>query len=95
MLKITIEREADRATLRLEGKLAGPWVDELERSWHAIRDHTENQTVIVDLCDVTFVDAEGRKVLTWMCERGAQFRTLGCMTKGIVEEIVQECGGPK
>ena len=95
MLKITIAGDQDLATLKLEGKLVGPWVHELERCWHTIRDNSDDRAVIVDLCDVTFVDAEGRKLLTWMCGQGAQFRTLGCMTKGIVEEIVQECGRPR
>jgi hypothetical protein len=90
MLKITIETAPNTATLILEGKLAGPWVDELERSWLALRDNAEHKLVMVDLCDVTFVDAEGRKLLTWMYEQGARFRTFGCMAKGIVEEIVQE-----
>ena len=90
MLKITIEMALNTATFILEGKLAGPWVDELERSWLALRDNAEHKLVMVDLCDVTFVDAEGRKLLTWMYEQGARFRTFGCMAKGIVEEIVQE-----
>ncbi len=29
MLKITIDIEGERATLELEGRLAGPWVQEL------------------------------------------------------------------
>lgn len=91
MLKITIENSADVATFVLEGKLAGPWVDELERIWLALRHDSPNKLVMVDLCEVTFVDAEGRKLLTWMYEEGARFRTLGCMAKGIVEEIVREC----
>jgi hypothetical protein len=94
MLKITIETALSTATLKLEGKLVGPWVDELERSWHAVRDDSENRPVMVDLCDVTFVDAEGRKLLSWMHQQGARFTTRGCLAKGIVEEIVQECSRP-
>ena len=89
MLKITIETALHTATLKLEGQLAGLWVDELERNWFAVRDNFANKRVMVDLCDVTFVDAEGRKLLTWMYDQGARFRTFGCMAKGIVEEIVQ------
>ena len=91
MLKITTETALHTATLKLEGQLAGPWVDELERSWFAVRDNIANRLVMVDLCEVTFVDAEGRKLLAWMHGQGARFRTLGCMAKGIVQEIVQEC----
>jgi anti-anti-sigma regulatory factor len=90
MLKITIDNAMNAATLKLEGRLAGPWVGELERSWHAVRDDSGDKPVMVDLCEVTFVDAEGRKLLSWMYEQGARLRTFGCMAKGIVEEIVQE-----
>jgi anti-anti-sigma regulatory factor len=90
MLKITIDNTMNAATLKLEGRLAGPWVEELERSWHAVRDDSGDKPVMVDLCEVTFVDAEGRRLLSSMYEQGARLRTFGCMVKGIVEEIVQE-----
>lgn len=90
MLKITIDNALNAATLKLEGRLAGPWVGELERSWHAVKDDSRDKPVIIDLCEVTFVDAEGRKLLSWMYGRGARLRTFGCMVKGIVDEIVQE-----
>ena len=89
MLKITIHNSTNAATLSLEGRLAGPWVEELERSWQAVRDDSPDKPVIVDLCDVTFVDAEGRKLLSRMYEQGARLRTFGCMVKGVVEEIVR------
>jgi hypothetical protein len=90
MLKITIDNAMNAATLKLEGRLAGPWVGELERSWRAVKDDSRDKPVMVDLCEVTFVDTEGRKLLSWMYEQGARLRTFGCMAKGIVEEIVQE-----
>ncbi len=90
MLKITIDNAMNAATLKLEGRLSGPWVGELERSWHAVADDSGDKPVTVNLCEVTFVDAQGRKLLSSMYERGARLRTFGCMAKGIVEEIVQE-----
>ncbi len=89
MLKITIYNSTNAATLNLEGRLAGPWVEELERSWRAVKDNSPEKPVIVDLCEVTFVDAEGRKLLSSMYEQGGRLRTFGCMAKGIVDEIVQ------
>ena len=92
MLKITIHNTTNTATLNVEGKLAGPWVDELERSWRAVKDDSPEKPVIVDLCDVTFVDAKGRILLSSLYEQGACLRTFGCMVKGVVEEIVQAHG---
>jgi len=89
MLKITIHNSTNAATLNVEGRLAGPWVAELERSWRAVKDDSPDKPVIVDLCEVTFVDAEGRRLLSSMYEQGARLRTFGCMAKGIVDEIVQ------
>ena len=89
MLKITIHNSTNAATLNLEGRLAGPWVDELERSWRAVKDDSPDKPVIVDLSDVSFVDAEGRKLLSSIYEQGARLRTFGCMAKGVVDEIVQ------
>jgi len=90
MLKITIDNTVNAASLKLEGRLAGPWVEELERTWRAIKDDSRDKPLTVDLCEVTFVDAKGRELLSWMYEQGARLRTFGCMAKGIVDEIVQE-----
>lgn len=90
MLKITTERDRDGVRFRLEGKLTGPWVDELERSWYAALEAAVGGCILVDLAEVTFIDVEGKKLLSWMNEQGAQFRCTGCMTKGIVEEIQRE-----
>jgi len=89
MLKITIHNSANAATLNLEGRLAGPWVEELERSWRGVKDGSPDKPVIVDLCEVTFVDAEGRRLLSRMYEQGARLRAFGCMVKGVVDEIVK------
>lgn len=90
MLRITAERDPDGIHFKLDGKVAGPWVDELERSWYAATEAAEGGRVLVDLSEVTFVDAEGKKLLSWMFRRGAEFRCTGCMTRGIVEEIKRE-----
>ena len=91
MLKITVEHSAKTAILKLAGKLAGPWVDELDRTWLEVSTRADNSEVLLDLCDVTFVAPEGRKQLTKMCEQGATFKASGCFGKGIVDEIIRSC----
>jgi len=93
MLKITTREDVDGLRFKLEGKVAGPWVDELERSWHVAAGSAKAGRVLVDLSEVTFVDVEGKKLLRWICEQGAEFICAGCMTKGIVEEIKRERPG--
>ena len=36
MLRITVTTRPDGATVALEGRLAGPWVDELRACWRSL-----------------------------------------------------------
>jgi len=89
MLKITLKREDGTSTLLLEGKLAGPWVGEVQGSWEAAR--AEGQKISLDLNGVTFIDAEGKALLTKLHQEGAILISRGCLTRAI---IAQACGEP-
>ncbi len=91
MLRITIENNLEAAAIKLEGKLRDAWVDELERTWYVVRSGNSRKSILLDLCDVTFIDAEGTKLLTWMCGEGATFKASGCVMKETVQEIKREC----
>jgi len=87
MLRITIDKNSRATTLRLEGRLTGPWVDELERTWRSLTADPADGRVSVDLTDVTFVGEEGKKLLEAMYGEGAKLKASGCVTRRIVEEI--------
>ena len=87
MLKITAQTDVTRTTFELEGKLAGPWVQELEGCWQ--RAVIADQPVRVMLKAVTFIDDAGRGLLAEMHRQGAELVAEGCMTKAIVEEITR------
>ena len=87
MLRITLEKNSQSTTLRLEGRLTGPWVDELERAWRAVTADPTDGRVSVDLTDVTFVGEDGKKLLEAMYREGAKLRASGCATRRLVEEI--------
>jgi hypothetical protein len=91
MLKITISTNRGTTTVKLEGKLAGPWVPELEQVWRAALIDPACKPIIVDLCAVTSIDAKARELLTRICCRGARFKTAGFFVKSIMEEINGEC----
>jgi len=91
MLKINTQDDGATITFELEGKLAGPWVDELKHCWQ--RAVTDDRPVRVVLKMVTFIDAAGRRLLTDMHRRGAELVAQGCMTKAIVEEIKRKGEG--
>jgi hypothetical protein len=96
MLKITTQSDAQGTTLLLEGRLAGPWVEELDRCWHLItnvatdvRAPSQQSAVVVDLTGVTFITPEGKALLTRMYQHGATFHAVGCLTSCIVDEIMK------
>jgi anti-anti-sigma regulatory factor len=95
MLKITGQRDAalDSMSLRLEGKLAGPWVEELHSYWRQISGNQQSGAVI-DLTGVTFIDADGKALLTKLWQQGVELRATGCLTRCIIEEITKaDCAG--
>jgi len=91
MLRITTENNSEGAAIKLEGKVAGAWVGELERTWYAVARIHSPKVILVDLCDVTFIDDEGKKLLRWMCGEGASFKTRGCVATSVVQQIKHEC----
>jgi hypothetical protein len=90
MLRITANDNPRVITFRLEGRLEGPWVDELERCWRGLLDDASRPTVCVDLTDVTYIDAAGKARLARMHEQGAEFIAGDCVTKAVVAEIAGE-----
>jgi hypothetical protein len=88
MLKITTQTDATRTSFELEGKLAGPWVQELASCWQQAV--TGGRQVKVLLKAVTFIDGGGRKLLADMHRQGVELVAEGCMTKAIIEEITEK-----
>jgi anti-anti-sigma regulatory factor len=88
MLKITQQRDVSSVLFMLEGRLAGPWVKELETCWRQFLASSQSHAV-VDLTGVTFVDTDGKALLTSMWQQGAELRAAGCLTRCIVEEITK------
>jgi hypothetical protein len=86
MLKITTQTDPERTILELEGKLTGPWIQELADYW---RRCCFDRPLRVLLCAVTFIDNEGKELLAEMHRHGTELVAEGCMNKAIVEEIKQ------
>ena len=89
MLKITTRREAGVLVFQLEGRLAGPWVQELELCWRSALDTRQSDPVRVDLSAVTFIDADGKALLGQMYQERAELIASGCLNRCIVEELIQ------
>lgn len=77
-------------TLRLEGRVAGPMVDELSRTWHLLAPSLGRKKLVIDLHDLIFIDKAGVAVLAQIHSRtGAQFRADTPLTKYFAEEAMK------
>lgn len=69
MLKISLENGGDDAvTLRLEGRIAGPWIAELRDVCEKLL--KENQRVSLLMADVAFLDRSAAQLLARLKSRG-------------------------
>ena len=87
MLRITIQENAESLAFQLEGRLVGPWVQELKACWQSARRMHPTKAIRLELRDVTSIDAAGKQFLADAHAQGAEFVCLGCLMKGIVGEI--------
>lgn len=89
MLRITTRDVPGTLTLRLEGRLSGPWVRELEECWRGALARRREPALCIDLTEVTSIDAAGRDCLETMHHQGATFIAADCLMKAVVAEITQ------
>ena len=90
MLRIFIHDQVPVTSFVLEGKLVGPWVKELENCWETALVACPCRTMLVDLADVSFIDAEGRALLARMRQKGVRLLSTGILINAIVDEIDTE-----
>jgi hypothetical protein len=90
MLKITTHSESKLDILELEGRLVGPWIEELEKCWRQAI--SADHEIHVVLKQVAYIDDEGRALLAAMHRAGVKLEATGCMTNAVIAEIV---GGEK
>jgi anti-anti-sigma regulatory factor len=89
VLRITIQNHADRTTIALEGRLAGPSLGQLRACWLQELATRNPGSIRIDLADVAFVDAAGKSLLRSFHEQGADLTAAGLMTRAILEEITR------
>jgi len=93
VLRITIHNEPTTRTFQLEGKLAGPWVDELERCWQCCLADSGGPAVRFDLTAVSFIDAAGKEFLAARYGEGAELIVAGCQMRALAAEIANSLEG--
>jgi anti-anti-sigma regulatory factor len=94
MLRVTKAERGSSTQFKLEGKLAGDWVEVMEQSWRQAVTESPDRSFLIDLTGITYIDAKGTKLLSEMHQQGAELRASTCLTKCIVEEIKSHSGDP-
>lgn len=73
--------------MRLEGRIAGPWVDEFDRTWRNLAPSLGLKKLSVDLRGVSYMDRSGRGILAEIYDQtGAEFLADTPLTKYFAEE---------
>ena len=67
MLRVSVIDSADAVTIKLEGKLVGPWCEEVARVCAAA---ANGSPLRLDLYDVTYADEAGTELIRAMLSRG-------------------------
>jgi anti-anti-sigma regulatory factor len=93
MLRISITPTAETTQIILEGRVAGPWADELQRTWVELAPTVGKRKVAIDLRNTTYADAQGIRVLQAIyqgaLQTGAELITGSPWTKYLAEEVTR------
>ena len=88
MLKISmIESSTDSLRYSVEGKLIGPWVDELERLCDSAL--SQSKDVTLDLSGLSFSDPRGLALLRSLCLRQVNLTNYSPFTKQQLKEAIR------
>jgi anti-anti-sigma regulatory factor len=89
MLRITTEEKNSVTRFRLEGKLIGDWVKELERCWIRAEHDGQMRHFVVNLNSVSFVDAQGKTLLENMVAEGVELEANNPLMQAMAKSIVE------
>jgi len=87
MLRISVMNEPGITRMKLEGKLAHEWVDELRNAWAELSEVNGETRIVMDLLNVSFVDEPGHQLLTELRHAGAELMASGPLMSALIDEI--------
>ena len=91
VLRIWVEIGDNLVSLRLEGKVVGPWVEECQRAWDGVRAESGARKVRLDVSGMTYVDERGMAMLRQIRRiSGAEVVASSPLTKYFAERITME-----
>lgn len=84
----------DHVKLKLEGKLTGPWVTDLEECYRATSLMLAGRDLRVDLTAVGHIDSAGKYLLALLRGNGAALIASGAANVELVERIALDWPTP-
>ena len=90
-LRITVEENAERMVVKLEGRIVGPWAAELDRLWTQTSPSLASRKVSLDLRETTYADAGGIQVLRAIyAQTEAAILTSTPWTQYLADEVTRK-----
>jgi hypothetical protein len=87
-LRITVEENEEAMIIKLEGRVAGPWVAELDRLWEQASPTLGSRQLSLDLRETTYADAGGIRALQAIYSpTRAEILTSTPWTQYLAEEV--------
>jgi hypothetical protein len=96
MFKISIIDTRTQRKLVVEGKLSGPWVEELRTTWRSASRDTDGREldgrkVLIDLSNLTVISREGEDAIFDLMKQGAKFSCAGILTRHVLKGLARRC----
>ena len=90
MLRITIHEKESEMELVLEGRVVGPWVEELDRVWVETAPRLGSRKLSIDLRNVTYADSGGKRVLRYIfSQSGAELVANSLGIQDLAGEVLR------
>jgi len=86
MLRITVDDDFQAIALRLEGKLAGAWVQELRAVWSEAQ-ALNKERLCVCLTEISGIDPSGRRLLREIHCEGGVLTGSGLLARTLIEDV--------
>ncbi len=85
MLRVEFNHDGNGSlTVRLQGRLVGLYAEDARVT---LARHRIPPSIVVDVSEVSFVDAFGEQVLLWLNRLGAKFVADNVYTRGVCERL--------
>jgi len=89
MLKISIIDSRTHRRLVLEGKLVGPWADEVRPAWERAKAELGGRELVVEVKNLIVINQARENVLLELMREEVKFRGCGVFARQILKELAR------